>query len=80
MNDIEYCGDVYAADFSKYKGFDFLIGGSPCTYWQLQEKTQTLPDFYTDVDSVSTKMKYEVIGDGWTVDVIAWIFGWRIII
>ena len=32
-NDIEYCGDVYAADFSKYKGFELLIGGSPCTYW-----------------------------------------------
>ena len=27
---IEHCGDVTKADFSKYKGFDLLIGGSPC--------------------------------------------------
>lgn len=27
---IEHCGDVTTADFTQYKGFDFLIGGSPC--------------------------------------------------
>lgn len=27
---IEHCGDVTAADFGEYKGFDLLIGGSPC--------------------------------------------------
>lgn len=27
---IEHCGDVTTADFSKYIGFDLLIGGSPC--------------------------------------------------
>lgn len=27
---IEHCGDVTVADFGKYKGFDLLIGGSPC--------------------------------------------------
>ena len=27
---IEHCGDVTAADFSEYSGFDLLIGGSPC--------------------------------------------------
>lgn len=27
---IERCGDVTTADFSQYKGFDLLIGGSPC--------------------------------------------------
>lgn len=37
-NDIEYCGDVYVADFTKYKGFDLLIGGSPCTYWSVAKK------------------------------------------
>src|SRR5574344_855215 len=26
-------GDVFGADFTKYDGVDFLIGGSPCTYW-----------------------------------------------
>lgn len=31
-NDI-YLGDVFNADFTKYKDYDLLIGGSPCTYW-----------------------------------------------
>lgn len=31
----EYNGDVFEADFSKYEGFDVLIGGSPCTYWSI---------------------------------------------
>lgn len=30
---IEHCGDVKTADFTKYEGFDLLIGGSPCTNW-----------------------------------------------
>lgn len=30
---IEQCGDVTTADFSQYKGFDLLMGGSPCTNW-----------------------------------------------
>ncbi|MGN0532998.1 MAG: DNA cytosine methyltransferase [Eubacterium sp.] len=37
------------------------------------ERLQTLPDGYTDVDGVSERMKYEAIGNGWTVDVIAHI-------
>lgn len=27
---IEHCGDVTTADFTQYKDFDLLIGGSPC--------------------------------------------------
>ena len=27
---IEHCGDVTTADFAEYKGFDLVIGGSPC--------------------------------------------------
>ena len=27
---IEHCGDVTTADFIQYRGFDLLIGGSPC--------------------------------------------------
>lgn len=27
---IEHCGDVTKADFTRYKGFDVVIGGSPC--------------------------------------------------
>ena len=30
---IEHCGDVTVADFTQYRGFDLLIGGSPCTNW-----------------------------------------------
>lgn len=29
-NDIEYMGDVKSADFTQYKDFDLVIGGSPC--------------------------------------------------
>ena len=36
---IEHKGDVFAADFTEYKGFDFLIGGSPCTYWSIAKTT-----------------------------------------
>ena len=32
---IEHCGDVFEADFSEYKSFDLLIGGSPCTFWSV---------------------------------------------
>ena len=32
---IEHCGDVTKADFTRYKGFDLLIGGSPCTHWSI---------------------------------------------
>ena len=38
------------------------------------ERLQTLPDDYTKVEGVSDKMRYEAIGNGWTVDVIAHIF------
>jgi DNA (cytosine-5)-methyltransferase 3A len=38
------------------------------------ERLQTLPDDYTDVGGVSTQMRYEAIGNGWTVAVIAHIF------
>lgn len=34
-NDIEHCGDVTTADFTEYKGFDAVIGGSPCTWWSI---------------------------------------------
>lgn len=38
---IEHCGDVTTADFTKYKGFDLLIGGSPCQSLSItQSKTR----------------------------------------
>lgn len=30
-------GDVFTADFTVYEGVDFLIGGSPCTYWSIAQ-------------------------------------------
>lgn len=34
---IEHKGDVFKADFTEYEGFDFLVGGSPCTYWSIAQ-------------------------------------------
>ena len=42
---IEHYGDVTKADFTQYKGFDLLIGGSPCTYWSIAKNgRETTPD------------------------------------
>lgn len=30
-------GDVFEADFTQYKGIDFLVGGSPCTFWSIAQ-------------------------------------------
>lgn len=35
---IEHRGDVFQADFTEFFGFDFLVGGSPCTYWSIAQK------------------------------------------
>lgn len=35
---IEHRGDVFDADFTEFQGFDWLIGGSPCTYWSIAQK------------------------------------------
>lgn len=35
---IEHRGDVFEADFTEFEGFDFLVGGSPCTYWSIAQK------------------------------------------
>lgn len=35
--DIEEQGDVFAADFSIKKGFDIIVGGSPCTHWSIAQ-------------------------------------------
>lgn len=38
---IEHCGDVTTADFMQYKGFNLLIGGSPCQSLSItQSKTR----------------------------------------
>ena len=30
-------GDVFVADFTQYEGVDFMVGGSPCTYWSIAQ-------------------------------------------
>lgn len=35
---IEQRGDVFEADFTEFRGFDFLVGGSPCTFWSIAQK------------------------------------------
>ena len=30
-------GDAFDADFTQYEGVDFLVGGSPCTYWSIAQ-------------------------------------------
>lgn len=36
--EIEHRGDVFQADFTEFEGFDWLVGGSPCTYWSIAQK------------------------------------------
>lgn len=42
---IEHCGDVFDGNFAQYKGFDLLIGGSPCQHWSIAKKDREItPD------------------------------------
>ncbi len=36
--DIVHHGNVFDGDFTKFKGYDLLLGGSPCTYWSVAKK------------------------------------------
>ena len=36
--DILHHGDVFDGDFTRFKGYDLLLGGSPCTYWSIAKK------------------------------------------
>jgi len=38
------------------------------------ERLQTIPDNYTLVDGMTNSQRYKMIGNGWTVDIIAHIF------
>ena len=31
-------GDVFDGNFAQFKGYDLLMGGSPCTYWSIAKK------------------------------------------
>lgn len=36
--DIIHHGNVFDGDFTQFKGYDLLLGGSPCTYWSIAKK------------------------------------------
>lgn len=35
---IVHHGNVFDGDFTQFKGYDLLLGGSPCTYWSIAKK------------------------------------------
>ena len=42
--DIKEMGSVIGADFTQYKGFDLVIGGSPCQSWSVSGKQRGIDD------------------------------------
>ena len=67
------------ASFYKLSGLgvlDYRKSGKPCRrLTPLEcERLQTIPDNYTE--SASRTQRYKMIGNGWTVDVIAHIFSY----
>ncbi len=36
--DIVHLGNVFDGDFTRFKGYNLLIGGSPCTAWSIAKK------------------------------------------
>ena len=63
--------------FEKHRRQLVFLEGNADDYRKLTplecERLQTVPDNYTD--GVSNTQRYKMIGNGWTVDVIAHIFG-----
>lgn len=54
--DIVHHGDVFDGDFTQFKGYDLLIGGSPCTYWSIAKKGRE-----TTADGVGFKLFMEYV-------------------
>ena len=38
--EIVHHGDVFDGDFTKFKGYDLLLGGSPCTFWSCARRNR----------------------------------------
>ncbi len=37
---IKQRGNVFDGDFTNFKDYDLLLGGSPCTYWSIAKKSR----------------------------------------
>jgi DNA (cytosine-5)-methyltransferase 3A len=48
---IRQCGDVLDADFTEFKGYDIVMGGSPCTFWSIAKQ-----DREVDKDGMGWKL------------------------
>ena len=55
--DIVYHGNVFDGDFTQFKGYDLLLGGSPCTYWSIAKK-----DRETTSDGMGFKLFMQYVG------------------
>ena len=40
--DIQQNGDVLTADFSRFAGYDLVMGGSPCTFWSIAKANREI--------------------------------------
>ncbi len=49
--DIKHYGDVLEADFSQFTDVDFVIGGSPCTFWSIAKNNRE-----TDKNGIGWKL------------------------
>ncbi|MCM1578452.1 MAG: DNA cytosine methyltransferase [Ruminococcus sp.] len=36
--EIQHFGNVFDGDFKAFRGYDLLLGGSPCTYWSIAKR------------------------------------------
>ena len=68
---IEYIIEVEGSNFITYYSHKDILARSKFTKEEC-ERLQTVPDNYTDC--VSDSQRYQMLGNGWTVDVIAEIF------
>ena len=57
--DIEQRGDVFNGDFTEFRGFDLLIGGSPCSWWSNARANRT--DKETSPDGIGYKLFSEYV-------------------
>ena len=53
---IVHHGDVFSGNFADFKGYDLLLGGSPCTYWSIAKKGRE-----TTSDGIGGKLFMEYV-------------------